>query len=364
MAPDLSKLCDAAPDVGNPNVLILLLFWQVSILQSLTVWHHLRVRRGNKLLKPQSDFTLIHLLSMNCLQTAFALMLLCTGSLLAQTARPASSYLNQQPPGLTPSVFAPDLVSLKGHYEYGSVFSKDGKEFYYAVIIDKKPQVRWVRFEKNAWTAPKTVIGSTKYEYNDPFLSPDGQRLYFISDRATDGQGEKKDFDIWYIERTKDGWSDVPKNAGPGINTDKNEYYMSFTKDGTMYFSSNGGTDASTDKNYDIRFSRFSNGIFQPSQKLINTVNTGHYEADVFVSPDEQYVIFCAERPDGFGAGDLYISFKSKTGQWQKAKNMGNGINTDAYEFCPFVTSDGKYLFFSRSGDIFWVKAEIIDALR
>ncbi|MGA0557493.1 hypothetical protein ACO2Q8_12625 [Larkinella sp. VNQ87] len=299
---------------------------------------------------------------MNCLRTAFALVLVFAGSLLAQPTTPM--YLNQKPPGMVPVVFAPDLVSLKDHYEYGSVFSKDGKEFYYAVIINKKPQIRCIRFEQNAWTAPKTVIGSDKYEYNDPFLSPDEKRLYFISDRAVDGKGEKKDFDIWYIERTKDGWSNEPITAGPAINTDKNEYYMSFTKTGTMYFSSNGGTNATTDKNYDIRFSPYAGGKFQPGRKVADAVNTEHYEADVFVSPDENYIIFCAERPDGLGAGDLYISFKSKTGAWQKAKNMGKVINTDSYEFCPFVTPDGKYLFFSRSGDIFWVDAAVINSLR
>ncbi|GAB3770356.1 hypothetical protein GCM10028818_07960 [Spirosoma horti] len=139
---------------------------------------------------------------------------------------------------------------------------------------------------------------------------------------------------------------------------------MSFTAEGTMYFSSNGGTDPSTDKNYDIRFSRYDKGQFQASQFLTNRVNTEHYEADVFVAPDEQYLIFCAERPDGFGQGDLYISFKSKAGEWQQAQNMGSVINTSGYEFCPFVTGDGKYFFFSKDGDIYWVAASVIDSLR
>ena len=273
-------------------------------------------------------------------------------------------YLNQKPPGSTPIVFAPDLISLNDHYEYGSVFSKDAREFYYAVIINGKPQIRLSKFDNKGWTPPKTVIGSAKYEYNDPFLSHDEKRLFFISDRAIDGTGDKKDFDIWYLERKPDGWSDVPINAGPSINTKKNEYYISITKTGTMYFSSNGGTDQASDKNYDVRFSRFSRGAFMPSVPLGNAVNTKQYEADVFISPDEQYMIFCAERPDGLGKGDLYISFKSKSGKWQKAKNMGNMVNTAGYEFCPFVTSDRKYLFFSRDGDIFWVNAEVINSLR
>lgn len=283
----------------------------------------------------------------------------------AQRVPAAQLYLNQKPPGLAAEVFAPGTISLKDHYEYGSVFSKDGREFYWAVIINKKPQIRLSRFENNRWTEPAIVLASDQYEYNDPFLSPDGKKLFFISDRAVDGKGAKKDFDIWYINRTKTGWdSSQIINAGKSINTDKNEYYMSFTTDGRMYFSSNGGTSQANDMNYDVYSSKFAKGTFQPAQKLAASVNSEHYEADVFVSPDESYLIFCAERPDGLGKGDLFISFKDAKGAWQKAKNMGKAVNTDQYEFCPFVSSDGKYLFFSRDGDIFWISAEVIKALR
>ncbi|SKB77247.1 PD40 domain-containing protein [Dyadobacter psychrophilus] len=302
---------------------------------------------------------------MNHLQSIFTALLVLPHVLLAQkTISESSTYLNQKFPGAVPTVFAPGLISLKDHYEYGSVFSKDGKEFYYAVIINEKPQIRYSYFANNTWTSPKTVIGSDKYEYNDPFLSADGKGLFFISDQAKDGKGDKKDFDIWYLEREKDGWSQIPVNAGTSINTGKNEYYMSFTQTGKMYFSSNGGTDQASDKNYDVRSSLFSKSGFTPSIKLGKAVNTEHYEADVFVSPDEQYIIFCSERPGGLGKGDLYISFKSKSGEWQNAKNMGKEVNTEGYEFCPFVTGDGKYLFFSRDGDIFWMSAKLIDSLR
>lgn len=272
-------------------------------------------------------------------------------------------YLNQKPPGLEAQVFAPGTISVKDQYEYGSFFSGDGKEFYYAVIVNKKPQIRLATYQNNKWAEPTVLLASDQYEYNDPFLSPDQKRLFFISDRALDGKGDKKDFDIWYIERQENGWSD-PISAGPSINSDKNEYYMSFTTNGTMYFSSNHGTDQSTDMNYDIYSSAYSNGKFQPLTKLSNAVNTEHYEADVFVSPDETYVIFCGERPDGLGKGDLFISFKNEKGEWQKAKNMGEAVNSGGYEFCPFVSSDGKHLFFSRDGDVYWVRAEIIDSLK
>ena len=272
-------------------------------------------------------------------------------------------YLGEEQPGLTPKLFAPGVVSVENRFEYGSTFSADGKEFYYAVNVGKKPEIHVVKFQNNAWTKPSTVIVHEKYGYNDPFLSPDGKKLFFISDRALDGKGDVKDIDIWYIERMKEGWSE-PINAGSGINTDKNEYYISFTKKGTMYFSSNGGTTAESKKNYDVRTSEFRNGKFQLSTKLSEAINTAHYEADVFIAPDEKYIVYCSERPGGKGKGDLYISFKNEKGEWQPAKNMDSPVNTEGYEFCPFVTSDGKYFFFSRGGNIYWVSADVLKRFR
>lgn len=274
-----------------------------------------------------------------------------------------AKYLGEEQPGLTPKLFAPGVVSAPDRFEYGSTFSPDGKEFYYAVNVGEKPEIHVIRFQNNQWTKPAMLIGHEQYGYNDPFSTPDGKRLFFISDRALDGKGAKKDIDIWYIDRTKTGWSE-PINAGREINSDKNEYYISFTKDSKMYFSSNGGTSAESDKNYDIKTSEYKNGKFLRSVSLGSAINSEHYEADVFISPDENYIIYCSERPEGKGKGDLYISFKDKNDAWQPAKIIDAGISTDAYEFCPYVTNDGKYFFFSRSGDIYWVSASIIDKFR
>lgn len=271
------------------------------------------------------------------------------------------AYLGEETPGMEAKLFAPGKVCEEDRYEYGSYFSNDGKEFYYAVIVNEKPQIWSMQMIDGEWTDPKVVLGSDMYEYNDPFLSPDGKRLFFISNQPLDGQGDTKDFDIWYVERQDDGWS-KPINSGTAINTDKNEYFMSFTAHGTMYFSSN--SEGTGKNDYNIYFTKFSDGQFQPRQRLGDSVNSEYYEADVFVSPDEKYVIYCGEKPDGLGKGDLFISFKDENGQWQKSKNMGEVINTEKYEFCPFVTRDGKYLFFSRDGDIYWVSAAIINTLR
>ena len=272
-------------------------------------------------------------------------------------------YMGQTKPGLNSKLFAPNFISTE-ESEFGSVFNSDGTEFYFAVDVNGKNEIRYSRMTSAQWTKPKTILSHNRYSYNDPFLSPDEDRLYFISQRAMDGVSEPKDIDIWYIQKEKGGWSD-PINAGPNINSERNEYYISFTADGSMYFSSN--TNAEKERrrsDYDIYYSKFLNGEFQKSTVLGDAINTKAYEADVFIAPDESYIIFCSTRDKGFGQGDLYISFKDTHGKWTKAVNMGSKINTEHYEYCPFVTKDGKYLFYTSNQDIYWISTDIITKIK
>lgn len=267
-------------------------------------------------------------------------------------------YLGLTPPSKTPEVFASGLISTEQEYEFGSIFNKDGTEFYYGVNVGGREEIRFCTLTEEGWSKPTVIMSHERYGYNDPFLSPDEKRLYFISKRAMDGQGDLKDYDIWYAERKGDGWSD-PINAGPNINTQGEEYYISFNREGTMYFSSN-----KIDGNFDIYSSAFVDGEFQAAVRLSAAINTTNYEADVFIDPDESYIIFCARRPDGEGQGDLYISFKQDDGTWTQSKNMGEGINTQGHELCPFVTMDGKYFLYTSNKDIYWVDAKIIEEMR
>jgi len=274
-----------------------------------------------------------------------------------------NAYMGQSLPGLTRQLFAPNFISTE-EYEFGSVFNAEGNEFYYAVDINGKPVMRYSKLTDGVWSVPETILSHERYGYNDPFLSPDENRLYFISERALDGMGAPKDHDIWYVKREKEGWSE-PINAGPNINSEGNEYYISFTKKGTMYFSSN--VNAPEDRKWsdlDIYASHFADGEFQKAIRLGDAINTENYEADVFVAPDESYLIFCSTRPEGLGRGDLYISYKNEDGTWTKALNMGEAVNTEHHELCPFVTADGKYLMYTSNQDIYWISTEIIELLR
>jgi len=273
-------------------------------------------------------------------------------------------YMGEVPPDDSRKVFSPNFISTE-EYEYGSVFNKAGTEFYYAIAKSDHPVIRYSQLIDSTWTEPRTILAHEKYGYNDPFLSPDESRMYFISKRTLDGTDTKEDHDIWYVQKTPEGsWSE-PRNAGPTINSEGNEYYISFTSSGTMYFASNvNAPEERKRSDQDIYFAPMVDGEFQEPVRLGEAINTENYEADVFIDPDEAYLIFCSTRPEGMGRGDLYISFKGDDGSWSKAKNMGEAVNTEGHELCPFVTSDGKYLFYTSKQDIVWISTDVFEQFR
>ena len=211
--------------------------------------------------------------------------------------------MGEIPPGNVPKKFMPNEVSKKDMTDFGSVFSKDGKAFFYATEPEGRPVIKFTQQIDGQWTPFKVVLSHPRYGFNDPFLSNDEQRLYYISQLPKDDRDVPRNHDIWYSELKGNSWS-APINAGPQINSDKNEYYMSFTHDGSMYFSSN--KEASQRNDFNIYRAQANNQGWNEAVKLSTAINTDGYEADVFVAPDESYIIFSARgRSDSFGSIDL-----------------------------------------------------------
>jgi Tol biopolymer transport system component len=119
----------------------------------------------------------------------------------------------------------------------------------------------------------------------------------------------------------------------------------------------------------DIYRSEYGSGQYKKPENLGRAINTEANEGDVCVAPDESFLIVSSSgRPDSYGKGDLYISIRQKDGSWSYAENMGETINSSETEYCPMLSPDGKYLFFtsrkSGNGDIYWVDARSIQNLR
>lgn len=257
-----------------------------------------------------------------------------------------SPYLGQKPPGLTPEPFAPGLVTTRG-WEYSGVFSPDMKEFYFLRQVEETKGQEFVVYynEGNKWN--ETVISSRK---GQPFISPDGKIMHL---------GRR------YKERKKNGdWSEIKKLDTPFDSLPIMR--LTASSKGTYFFD-----EFKQDFTGDIRYSRVMDGKYEAPKLLDKKINAGG-SFHPFIAPDEAYLIFDSEREGGYGDSDIYISFRQQNDSWSNPINLGDKINTKAWEASASVTPDGKYLFFNRNMgsdnyenvDIFWVSAEIIEKLR
>ncbi|HEX9959665.1 MAG TPA: hypothetical protein VGB00_01870, partial [Pyrinomonadaceae bacterium] len=253
----------------------------------------------------------------------------------------------------SPALFAEGVVNTAGD-EYNPTFTPDGKTVYFTRRLDRKGSeaIMFSKLENGKWTKPETAEFSGRFYDKEPMLSTDGKRIFFASERPN-GRDEKANFDIWTAEKTEKGWSE-PKNLGANVNSSGSDNYPSVAADGTLYFAS---VRADGRKDNDLYRSRLINGEYQKAENLGDVVNTPATEADPFVAPDQSYLIICSDRAGGAGEGDLYISF-NQNGKWTAPQTLGANINTAAYEYTPLVSPDGKTFYFSRGwGDIYQIDA-------
>lgn len=298
-------------------------------------------------------------------------------------------YPGQRRPGSTPEIFAPGIVSL-GFHEHNIAISPDGKEiFFVAASSDfSRYLIMTTRLDKGAWTAPEVAPFSGGRNDGAPAFSPDGKRLYFSSRRPRPAGETADDFDIWYVERLGDSWTEA-MNLGSPVNTGQHEVNPSVAADGTIYFQriAKLGT-----LDWDLYLAPLTKGAYGPPEKLPTPVNTEANEAGPFIAPDGNYLLFQSNRPGGYGLMDIYVTYRTKARGWTDPVNLGEKINSRYSDWGPVVSPDAHYLFFSSfrnvepiaprspayleymasrlgapvpgKGTLYWMGAEIIEALR
>lgn len=263
-------------------------------------------------------------------------------------------YLGEEPPGAQPKPFAPGIVSTRGAFEFSIAFTPDGKELYFTRRIDPGPNTIMVsRLLEDGWSAPEEAAFSRGFPSNEPCVTPDGRRLYFGSNRPRAVSADPE-YGIWFVERVKNGsWSE-PRYHGPGM-------YVSQTRGGDLYM-----TDITNVAGRGvIVYPKTADGYGVP-RRAGGGVNEPRPADHAFVAPDESYVVFDSELRPGSQGGDsdLWVCFRNAAGGWSDAFNLGDAINNEATNFCPALSPDGKYLFYSTYHDIYWVRVDAIDALR
>jgi hypothetical protein len=268
-------------------------------------------------------------------------------------------YLGQKLPSDMPELFMPGVISNCDLHS-SVYFSPDGNEVYFSKLDQSKTNQSWnimfLKMEDGRWTKPQFLCKGLT-----PFLSPDGNTLFFST----------RDWDLWKMERLPTGWTE-PVSLGPKINFSRRQDGPSVTNEGTLYYC----TFYRNAKG--IVRATLETGQYTQPRPLGREINSNHNEGFPFIAPDESYIIFSSFRPGSYGMGDLYISFQKRDGTWTEPKNLGPKINSEAKDRFPYVSPDGKYLFFNSNrvsrlntkpipdgpGNVYWVDAKIIEELK
>lgn len=278
---------------------------------------------------------------------AVVISIVCCSEPEYQLTEKSGPYIGQTLPDTLPRLFAPGIINT-------AVFTRDfainpeRNEIYYAIVLGnfKKSAILYTKQIDGIWTKPEVAPFSrdSRYEHLEPFISPDGGKFYFVSDKPVNTLGKAKDdFDIWVMDRLDGGWSE-PYNLGEPINTDDSEFYPTLTKTNTIYFTRQPKDER---VNYILRAKHDGTKFGEP-EMLGPNVNAGRSRFNAFVDPDEDYLIIpIFGMPDSYGSTDYYISFRNAWDEWSEPINLGGNINTqNGREYTPYVTRDKKFFFF------------------
>lgn len=175
-----------------------------------------------------------------------------------------------------------------------------------------------------------------------PFVTNDQEHLFYTRKA---GKGTE---DLFESRLEQGKWS--KGSPVKSINTDKDEGMCTLVRDGRrIYFTACGREQGMGI--CDIWEALVSSeGEIGEATPLSGYANSGRWESQASISCDGSTLFFASEREGGLGKSDLYYSKRQADGSWSMPVNLGPRINTDDYEEAPFITNDGRTLYFSSYG--------------
>jgi hypothetical protein len=184
---------------------------------------------------------------------------------------------------------------------------------------------------------------SDKINNNSPNLRPvvsgnDSTFVFMTQLKFYDG--------VFVSNRNNKGEWTSPKNINPELRSDGKLQVNSISYKGDMLlFSLNDNFKS------DIYSSTLdvNTGKWAPITKM-KTINSVNWESHATISADGKAIYFVSSRKQTVGGSDIFVTKLNDNGKWSKPVNLGSTINTIFNEETPFITENGKILFFSSQG--------------
>ena len=192
------------------------------------------------------------------------------------------------------------------------------------------------------WSMPRPIsFSDERYSDSDPWLTPDGKTLFFISDRpAPDRASGRKDYDIWQSQLNGGKWS-APVRLGPTVNSAGQELGPEL-HNGVLYFSSARRSGAG---GLDIYRARFNEAGFEQAEMLPGPFNTASSESDFTLSDDGRAAMFWRSNGE---RGVIHISYNDQ-GAWSQPTPLPAAINAGPFNFTPSFSRGGTHVRYAST---------------
>jgi len=193
---------------------------------------------------------------------------------------------------------------------------------------------------------------NTRYDEQNPILSPDGKMLYFT--RANDSLsigGPRDKGDIWVSELGLDGNWTKPMNLGKPVNDELKNYILGFSPDGKiMFLNQEKKNPGGLIINDGIAFSVYSNGSWsKPTRLSVDYLLNRSTNQSGSISADGSLMLLSLQAYASRGEEDIYIC-SYQNGKWSQPVNLGSDINTAGQEMTPYLSPDKTKIYFSSNG--------------
>lgn len=263
-------------------------------------------------------------------------------------------FLGEEPPGTTPKIFGKGVISTEA-LDLTVSISPGGKE----ILFTRHPRgsnqnrIYYVKFENGKWSEPALAPFALDCRESHANFTPDGKTVFFNSRRPLpEGVETDTPLNAWFVTKTADGWGE-PEFFGPPVS-DIRPMYVTLTGARTLY------TTGCRERG--IYRAVFEEGRYLPPERLPDEVNGVNWPGHPYIAPDESYLVFDSNVDDK-GTKHLFVSTRRPDGSWSPAGDLTDRLGFPSGA-CPHVTFDGKYLFFTSGGDVWWVDATVINEVK
>lgn len=197
------------------------------------------------------------------------------------------------------------------------------------------------------WSAPKAIQLAGPGIEADPWFSPDGKTVWFIS-TGRSGSRRSAELDIWRAERNQHGGWKTPERLPEPVNSTEAEWFPRPATDGWLYFGSRRPGGMGKDDIWRARQDAAGHWQVENAGPELNSIGS---EYELQPSPDGTWAVLSTDH-------GLYRALPTEHG-WRRGDRFGPEVNVNDTEIGPLITSDGQSFLFSRdtgaknSGELF-----------